>query len=449
MDLKALSVSLRDEAFRRELDKSVIVELVAKFNSIDVEDKISASKVLSNYVSDVPENARLVGSRAHEIVFVTLEKEINAIQMILVSNILTTDAGSIEKDHLNVIFKRLVKVVDCDLESAMDLLDDIADVSNGNEPSLEVDLVDFMSIYHACGDGPLVMKLSGLLHDSDAGNDELYAKLLNEVTNEQLLLNLSYCLNQPNMNTIEYVLSKFTSGDAALKPSLMLIMANFITDAERKEVVQSRLPKTFLINYFESYTKLDISKPWNFQSIALLKKVSLTPFSIDDKTVTLFVEKLKTLCIKEVVQIRFEVVSLQFDVLSKLLCEVTRRDKSNGILDFVNELYGIDSQLDRVLVRLKLNFLTTVKIEELEYNPSEQLNDTLQRIQLDEGKIESSDLSLLSKVLGLYVQDFKSQVWFKEIIQKCQDVANSHQDATSDPNFSIFLNNLQFAKMSL
>lgn len=454
MDLEKLSISLRDENFRRELDKQVIIDIINGFKLMNSKDQISGCKVLGNYVSEIKENSELVGSMIEEIIFNSGDIQLNYIQMITVSNILTTSPKSIGKFQLNLVFKKLIKIMECNLETSMDLIDDMVDlVEEGNSHILEITIEDFKTVYQTCGDCSLTLKLSGLIRENvQIEDDKIFKNVLSVMNNDQILLNISYCLNQPNLNTIESVFSKFKDNDNEdLRPSLMLIISNFITDVQRKEIVEEWLPNEFLIGYFKGYFEtFEISKPWIFQSINLLNKIPLNKFDIDLNMIHNFVEKLRIICIKSIVQIRFEVISLQIDVLSKFLNEMTKRkdEKSRDeILEFVNTLFGIDSQLDRVLIRLRLNFLSFIKSDEEYYNYDHKdiLMNTLKMIEFKDGKIESKDLSLLSKILGIYVKEFKNELWFKEIIQQCDEL--SLQD--TDPNITIFLNNLKYTKMCL
>lgn len=455
MNLEELSIALRDLNYRKEFDGNVILDLIEEFPSMDLNGRINTSKAIANYVSDIEDNTKKIAPIIHKIVFNDEDERLNEIQMILVSNILTTIPDSMGEYCMNLTFNKLVTVMNCNLEMSMELVDEMVDVKEDNEFVVKVNSQNFLKVYGTCGDVPLVLKLSGLLIKGDENTDEMsFKKIITDIKDEQVLLNVSYALDQPNNVTIQDAFKKYqdTNDEGGLRPSLLLMISNFINTTERKTLVVDWLQDDFLIDYFKSYNEnFDVLKPWVFQSIVLLNKIPLAKFKIDEMVIPNFIGKLKTLCNKSIIQIRLEVVSLQIDGLSKLLNEITRRNESNTeILQFVNSLYGIDEQLDRVLIRLHLNYLSFVKTEGSEYD-KDLLENTIKGVNFNDGKIETKDLSLLSKVMGMYVKDCKEESWFKEIIKNCEELVSQHNEPSSqkDANYSIFLNNLRFIKANL
>lgn len=453
IDLESLSVQLREEDFRKNFDWIVCSQIIDAFAGSSLADQISSLKVLANYVADVVPNAQKAGQRVTEVAFLNdSDATLNLYSMVLVDNLLTTDPKSISKESVIFITKKLIHCMDVDIERSLELIDELVElIDERNEPLVEITLKDFQCVYQTIEDQErvdhvaILLKLSACVNNSSdlESDNDAFLSLWSHIDG-RILLNLSYGSVQPNEKNIEPILHNYHTLDSQLKPCVLLVIANYITNRERQRQITRWLPENFLYDFFTMYQSFDLSKPWEFQSIILLSKVSSLASCCLEGVVDLFLTKLEPMCIESIIQVRFEIIEIQLDALSKILLPVLfalDTEDEDKIFQFLNRLVSLgDDRLNWVVNRIRFNYLA----QECSYPSINRLKEALSVLKLD-GSVQSKDLALMSKVLGFYVDDCKENDWFLHAVNECESAMTTDKE-NQDGNYSIYANNIKYTR---
>lgn len=509
--LEELSILLRDENYRRSISHDKIQQVFNHLiknssyqNTPQLHTCILSIKILSNYIADVPENCeylmKLIGDKLpilpinHEISNFNTDIEefvlYYKVQLILISNILTTSKESISEKVCNVMFDKLIKLfmicesdgIDIDNEILIEIFEEFQTILKKidfNQFLLLKDLCKVIKeIAEADGDDDL-FNLSNkvILYYScnlkveemnELEKEELFFKLFNDLSDikdEEILLNISFELKIQSDYFFEKLINLIFDIKGNIKinkrilPMAMIIISNEITNKNKMNFFLDKV-SIFNLNeiYFnEIYPKLTLRSQWEFQSIILLNKIPNLEISIGIKAINNYLNTLSKLISFTTLQIRFEVIKLQFIYLSKIL-SISFEDEENQRFELINNFLN-DLKLSNEYIKFPTEFkllLNQVYFPYLNNHKDKLINEEFKRILRnilndssdlinksihDQTPVQIKYLIELSQIFGFYVKDFKNDEWFvksfksfETIIKKSQNDIDRNNSDNNDNN---------------
>lgn len=509
--LGELSILLRDENYRRSISHDKIQQVFNHLiknssyqNTPQLHTCILSIKILSNYIADVPENCeylmKLIGDKLpilpinHEISNFNTDIEefvlYYKVQLILISNILTTSKESISEKVCNAMFDKLIKLfmicesdgIDIDNEILIEIFEEFQTILKKidfNQFLLLKDLCKVIKeIAEADGDDDL-FNLSNkvILYYScnlkveemnELEKEELFFKLFNDLSDikdEEILLNISFELKIQSDYFFEKLINLIFDIKGNIKinkrilPMAMIIISNEITNKNKMNFFLDKV-SIFNLNeiYFnEIYPKLTLRSQWEFQSIILLNKIPNLEISIGIKAINNYLNTLSKLISFTTLQIRFEVIKLQFIYLSKIL-SISFEDEENQRFELINNFLN-DLKLSNEYIKFPTEFkllLNQVYFPYLNNHKDKLINEEFKRILRnilndssdlinksihDQTPVQIKYLIELSQIFGFYVKDFKNDEWFvksfksfETIIKKSQNDIDRNNSDNNDNN---------------
>lgn len=503
-EVNELSVSLRELDNRITVEKSLIDSIISNLPDANAEYKIAAFKVLGNYVADVPANASYLADKLENISSTIHEGDENwqvilKIYFILLANILTTNGECLANEKCIQLFSTITNFVEfgivkkSDLENeCISVINSLCELINGSDQNAQYILdvtIDQFEIWHAAvkgvqneqneptGNSLLFTLSTRLKEDKESKSSSFFIKLLTKLktpTDDQILLNVAFATHEPSEAILQDFLIGIIKDDQVLASShigsLLLILANAIVSNSIKEKIISCLPKNFANQYFANiYSIFDISKPWDFQSILLLMKLPLNLLMVDSKAINTFTEHLDILINETTLQLRQDVILLQFkaigQLLSAALSDVTISSNKETILlllKYLDELCRKEEYktypipLRHLVQKIYFEFLSKVpttlqehQILELELSLSDRVRNLVGKIKVSEmGRVDLHYLLSLSTFLGVYAQIFGKELWYSSVLNDIYSLVSTQAKAQSpnDKGLEILLNNLEYAK---
>lgn len=488
-EVEAISIKLRDVNNRANFPRNDILQILKQLmetqanNNEMVNSKILCLKVITNYVSDIPENSEFIYELIkNRIPNISCKSLINIdynlvnlfikIQLILLNNIIITKKDIIkEQEALNIldnIFYVFTMVesegIEIDSELIIDIIDELYDVVKGIELSrfliLRKMLLTFKETSLSEGNIENVEKFYEIINKYsvdlkiDLKEDELievFFELLEDTTeynDEKIFLNLSYEMNLNSVRFLKLFLDYLFDKNGELKnlqqlPMFLIILSNCIISEENKNIIFNRISTKTLINeYFNKvYPKLTMQKMYELQSIVFFNKIPDTLIKIEYESLISYMNKLSSLLNPSLIQINKELVNLQIKFLGKLLLSFVDNERlENVVIEFLYNL-RISNEYNKFPNEFKQNFnmivypyLSHIKDDDQFMNKNGtnkrkflegiiyESNEILNDCIKNKEKIEFKYLIELSKIYGFYSNLYKNEKWFTDEFQKYEEL---------------------------